>query len=264
MLYVKAKDGTALYVKDWGSGPPVVLIHGWPLNCDSWDDVSLALASAGFRAISYDRRGFGRSSQPWSGYDYDTLADDLAAVLEATQAGEATLVGFSMGGGEVARPDRAVALDQLDGDLERATDAHAGQVGRGGGLRVGLGGGEGAGQRRGADGVAGGRAELAGQVEPLTTRADKHQQEDDGRHGNDEFDRHRAAVPPDPPSQIRHQQAVPPLAWVRKHSIGPLTLAVTCSGNSPDRSPPTETVIIAPLRSACAPRLWITLVSRPW
>lgn len=103
MLYVKAKDGTALYVKDWGSGPPVVLIHGWPLNFDTWDDVSMALATAGFRAIAYDRRGFGRSSQPWSGYDYDTLSDDLSAVLEATQAGDATLVGFSMGGGEVAR-----------------------------------------------------------------------------------------------------------------------------------------------------------------
>jgi non-heme chloroperoxidase len=103
MTYVKAKDGTSLYVKDWGSGPPVVLLHGWPLNCDTWDEVSMALATAGFRAISYDRRGFGRSSQPWSGYDYDTLSDDLAAVLEATQAGEATLIGFSMGGGEIAR-----------------------------------------------------------------------------------------------------------------------------------------------------------------
>ena len=78
-------------------------MHGWPLSSDSWDDQAKAIADAGFRAIAYDRRGFGRSSQPWSGYDYDTLADDLAAVMEQTSAQDATLVGFSMGGGEVAR-----------------------------------------------------------------------------------------------------------------------------------------------------------------
>jgi pimeloyl-ACP methyl ester carboxylesterase len=100
---VVTADGTELYVKDWGSGPAVVLIHGWPLSADSWDDQSLALADAGFRAISYDRRGFGRSTQPWSGYDYDTLADDLSAVMEQTGVQESVLVGFSMGGGEVAR-----------------------------------------------------------------------------------------------------------------------------------------------------------------
>lgn len=104
MPYIKTRDGTDLYVKDWGSGRPVVLIHGWPLSSDSWDDQMLALADAGYRAIAYDRRGFGRSSQPWDGYTYDTLADDLADVLEATGAGtDATIVGFSMGGGEVAR-----------------------------------------------------------------------------------------------------------------------------------------------------------------
>lgn len=103
MPFVKAKDGTELYVKDWGTGRPVVLIHGWPLNCDTWDDAALALATAGFRAIAYDRRGFGRSSQPWQGYDYDTLADDLACVIDACQVKDATLIGFSMGGGEVAR-----------------------------------------------------------------------------------------------------------------------------------------------------------------
>lgn len=103
MPIVTTKDGTALYVKDWGEGRPVVLIHGWPLNADSWDDVSYALANAGYRVIAYDRRGFGRSSQPWSGYDYDTLADDLAAVMEAAALTSATLVGFSMGGGEIAR-----------------------------------------------------------------------------------------------------------------------------------------------------------------
>jgi non-heme chloroperoxidase len=100
---ITTADKTELYVKDWGSGPPVILLHGWPLSADSWDDQAVAIASAGCRAIAYDRRGFGRSSQPWSGYDYDTLADDLATVIEATGARDATLVGFSMGGGEVAR-----------------------------------------------------------------------------------------------------------------------------------------------------------------
>ncbi len=103
MNYVTTRDGTKLYVKDWGKGRPVILIHGWPLSADSWDDQAMALAQAGFRAIAYDRRGFGRSSQPWEGYDYDTLADDLADVIAATNVSDATLVGFSMGGGEVAR-----------------------------------------------------------------------------------------------------------------------------------------------------------------
>jgi len=103
MRYATTTDDTRLYVKDWGSGKPVILIHGWPLSADSWDDQAIAIAEAGHRAISYDRRGFGRSSQPWNGYDYDTLADDLATVIEFTGARDAVLVGFSMGGGEVAR-----------------------------------------------------------------------------------------------------------------------------------------------------------------
>lgn len=104
MPYVKTRDGTDIYVKDWGQGRPVVLIHGWPLSSDSWDPQSMALADAGFRVIAYDRRGFGRSGQPWNGYDYDTLADDLADVMEAAGVTDgAALVGFSMGGGEVAR-----------------------------------------------------------------------------------------------------------------------------------------------------------------
>ena len=103
MTYVTTTDNTKLYVKDWGSGRPVILTHGWPLSADSWDDQALALADAGYRAIAYDRRGFGRSEQPWSGYDYDTFADDLANVIEQTGATDATIVGFSMGGGEVAR-----------------------------------------------------------------------------------------------------------------------------------------------------------------
>ena len=103
MNFITTPDNTRLYVKDWGSGRPVILLHGWPLSADSWDDQALALAEAGHRVIAYDLRGFGRSSQPWSGYDYDTLADDLAAVIEQTGAQDAVLVGFSMGGGEVAR-----------------------------------------------------------------------------------------------------------------------------------------------------------------
>ncbi len=103
MTFVKAKDETKLYVKDWGQGRPVILLHGWPLSADSFDDLSMAIANTGLRAIAYDRRGFGRSDQPWNGYDYDTLADDLAAVIEQTGAQDATLAGFSMGGGEVAR-----------------------------------------------------------------------------------------------------------------------------------------------------------------
>jgi non-heme chloroperoxidase len=103
MPFIKTRDNIDLYVKDWGSGRPVILIHGWPLNADSWDDQAMALANAGHRVIAYDRRGFGRSGQPWGGYDYDTLSDDLAQVIEATGATDATIVGFSMGGGEVAR-----------------------------------------------------------------------------------------------------------------------------------------------------------------
>ena len=103
MNYVTTLDKTKLYYKDWGTGRPVILLHGWPLSADSWDDQAMAIAEAGYRAISYDRRGFGRSSQPWTGYDYDTLADDLAAVIEHTGAQDAVLAGFSMGGGEVAR-----------------------------------------------------------------------------------------------------------------------------------------------------------------
>ncbi len=103
MDYVTTTDNTRLYIKDWGTGKPVILIHGWPLSADSWDAQAMALAEAGYRAIAYDRRGFGRSSQPWNGYDYDTLADDLAAVIRQTGATDAALVGFSMGGGEVAR-----------------------------------------------------------------------------------------------------------------------------------------------------------------
>lgn len=100
---VTTKDSVELFVKDWGKGRPVVLVHGWPFNADSWDYHAHALVDAGYRVISYDKRGFGRSAQPGTGYDFDTLADDLAAVLEAADAREATLVGYSMGGGEIVR-----------------------------------------------------------------------------------------------------------------------------------------------------------------
>ena len=103
MQMIETRDGTRLFTKVWGQGRPVILLHGWPLTADSWDDHAVALAEAGYQAIAYDRRGFGRSDQPWHGYDYDTLADDLADVMEATSARDAALVGFSMGGGEVAR-----------------------------------------------------------------------------------------------------------------------------------------------------------------
>lgn len=113
MPYAKARDGCMLYYKDWGNGAPVALIHGWPLTADSWDPVALKLVEAGHRVIFHDRRGFGRSDQPWNGYDYDTFADDLVTVLEDAGVNQATaLVGFSMGGGEVAKlvgrygPDR--------------------------------------------------------------------------------------------------------------------------------------------------------------
>ena len=92
MPYVTTADKTEIYYKDWGKGRPVVLLHGWPLSADSWEDQALAFAEAGYRVIAYDRRGFGRSSQPWNGYDYDTLTDDLAAVLKHCKVSEAVAV----------------------------------------------------------------------------------------------------------------------------------------------------------------------------
>ena len=104
MHMIETSDGAHLYSKSWGEGRPVILIHGWPLSADSWDPISHGLAEAGFKAISYDRRGFGRSSQPSEGYDYDTFADDLAAVMAHHDAtDDVALIGFSMGGGEIAR-----------------------------------------------------------------------------------------------------------------------------------------------------------------
>jgi len=103
MTMIPTRDGHALYVKVWGAGRPVVLIHGWPLSADSWDYHAMKFADAGFKVISYDRRGFGRSDQPFGDYDYDSLSDDLSDVMKATKAEDASLIGFSMGGGEVVR-----------------------------------------------------------------------------------------------------------------------------------------------------------------
>jgi non-heme chloroperoxidase len=100
---LKLKDQTELFVKDWGQGRPVVLTHAWPLSSDCWDQIAIALVDAGYRVIAYDRRGFGRSSQPDGGYTYNQFADDLAEVLQATGARDAALIGFSMGGGEIVR-----------------------------------------------------------------------------------------------------------------------------------------------------------------
>jgi non-heme chloroperoxidase len=103
MNTITTADGTSLYYKDWGKGPVVAFSHGWPLSSDSWEAQMLYLAERGFRCVAHDRRGHGRSSQPFYGNDMDTYADDLAAVLQTLDLNEVTLVGFSTGGGEVAR-----------------------------------------------------------------------------------------------------------------------------------------------------------------
>jgi non-heme chloroperoxidase len=103
MSTIATNDGTRIYYKDWGTGRPVVFSHGWPLPADAWDDQMVFLASHGFRCIAHDRRGHGRSDQPWTGNDMDTYADDLAALVESLDLKDAVHVGHSTGGGEVAR-----------------------------------------------------------------------------------------------------------------------------------------------------------------
>ena len=103
MSTITTKDGTQIYYKDWGSGQPVVFSHGWPLSADAWEDQMAFLGARGYRCIAHDRRGHGRSSQPWNGNDMDTFADDLAALVEKLDLKNAIHVGHSMGGGEVAR-----------------------------------------------------------------------------------------------------------------------------------------------------------------
>ncbi len=103
MSTITTQDGTEIYYKDWGSGQPVVFSHGWPLSADAWEDQMVFLGARGFRCIAHDRRGHGRSSQPWSGNEMDTFADDLKALVEKLDLKDAIHVGHSMGGGEVAR-----------------------------------------------------------------------------------------------------------------------------------------------------------------
>jgi non-heme chloroperoxidase len=103
MPTITTNDGTQIYYKDWGAGQPVVFSHGWPLSADAWEDQMMFLADRGYRCIAHDRRGHGRSSQPWNGNEMDTYADDLAALIEALDLHDAIHVGHSTGGGEVAR-----------------------------------------------------------------------------------------------------------------------------------------------------------------
>lgn len=101
--YIQTAPNAKLYVKDYGSGKPVILIHGWPLSNEMWEYQVETLVENNFRVITYDRRGFGKSSQPWNGYSYDSLTDDLKAIIDQLELTDVTLVGFSMGGGEVVR-----------------------------------------------------------------------------------------------------------------------------------------------------------------
>lgn len=103
MGIVTTRDGTEISYKDWGTGQPLVFSHGWPLNADSWEAQMVFLASRGYRCVAHDRRGHGRSSQPWDGNEMDAYADDLAALIETLDLRDAVLIGFSTGGGEVAR-----------------------------------------------------------------------------------------------------------------------------------------------------------------
>ena len=134
MPTITTKDGTQIYYKDWGGGQPVVFSHGWPLSADAWEDQMFFLTSRGYRCIAHDRRGHGRSSQPWHGNDLDTYADDLAALVAALDLRNAVHVGHSTGGGEVARyigrhGTQRVAKAVLIGAITTADAADARQSG---------------------------------------------------------------------------------------------------------------------------------------
>lgn len=122
MATFKAKDGTQIYYKEGGAGKPVLFSHGWPLDGDMWDSQLNYLAERGFRAIAFDRRGFGRSDQPWNGYDYDTFASDINDLITTLDLQDATLVGFSMGGRR---------RDPLHQQLRQRARGRSGAAGRG-------------------------------------------------------------------------------------------------------------------------------------
>ena len=109
------QDGVSIYFKDYGKGEPVLFSHGWPLDADMWESQLVHLAENGYRAIAFDRRGFGRSDQPWEGYDYDTFADDIHGLIEHLGLSDVTLVGFSMGGGDVSRYIGRYGSDKVKG-----------------------------------------------------------------------------------------------------------------------------------------------------
>ena len=146
--FIKTAPNVKLYVKDYGIGKPVILIHGWPLSNEMWEYQIEDLVENGFRVIAYDRRGFGKSSQPWNGYNYDTLTDDLKSIIDQLDLTDVTLVGFSMGGGEVVRyfsryggkniskavlissvtPFRLWTHDNPDGNLPEKNEATASDI----------------------------------------------------------------------------------------------------------------------------------------
>jgi pimeloyl-ACP methyl ester carboxylesterase len=147
-IYIETESAISLYVKDYGRGKPVILIHGWPLSGEMWEYQIEALVMNNYRVITYDRRGYGKSSQPWDGHDYNSLVEDLKTVIDELELTDVTLVGFSMGGGEVARYlgrygsnniSKAVFIssvtpfmlktdDNPDGMPQEAIDKMAGQI----------------------------------------------------------------------------------------------------------------------------------------